>query len=358
MDVHRQLGASIGEFGGVTTAIDYGSVLREHNAVRRDSGIFDLSHMTLILLKGRPGALLERVATKKIREQKPMNMIGPTLFLNERGGIKDDVMIYKLGENEYLVVGNAVNHEKDLVWLESNSSKQGLNTSVIDANEELALLALQGPNSSRILGKLNSDVTRLRPLEFKLNVDLSGVRAMIVSRSGWTGEDGFEFVLSHDQAEKLFRKIVDMGVQPCGLAARDSLRIEMGYYLYGNEIDETTSPIESRYWIALDTDKLKEGSCIGCENAYQVYKRGVSKVLVGLRLSKKERTIPRKGASVIVDEETIVGKVTSGGYSPVLKRPLALAYVEASHALMGMRLNVVVRGKTLDAKVVDFPFIK
>lgn len=355
LTLHKELGASIGEFAGVKTAISFSSIIEEHRSVRSRAGIFDLSHMALIRVRGEDsGKLLEKLLSKRLSKHPPGHMIGPALFLNERGGIKDDVMTYKLSDRDWIIVGNAANLNKDVAWLESNVSLGGHHVEIYVLNEEYSLLALQGPSSPKILSSLfNVDVDNVGPLKFRTSLDLGGASIWIMSRSGWTGEDGFEFILKHSDAEKLFRTFVENGVKPCGLAARDSLRLEMGYYLYGHEIGEEVNPIEARYWMAVD---LGKSECIGCDIIRSVYERGVDRVLVGLRFSKKNRAVPRQGNGVFIGERRI-GHVTSGGYSPTIGRSIALAFLDTRNALMGSKVRVDIRGRTLEAKVVDYPFI-
>ncbi len=355
LELHKELGASIGEFAGVRTAISFSSIIEEHLSVRREAGIFDLSHMALIRVRGGgSGDLLEKLLSKRLSKYPSGHMIGPALFLNERGGIKDDVMTYKLSDGDWVIVGNAANLNKDVAWLESNASLEGYHVEISVLNEEYSLLALQGPRSPKILSSLfNVDVDNVGPLRFRTDLDLGGASIWIMSRSGWTGEDGFEFILRHSDAGKLFRTLVENSVKPCGLAARDSLRLEMGYYLYGHEIDEDVNPIEARYWMAMDLGKIE---CVGCDIIRSVYERGVDRVLVGLRFSKKDRAVPRQGNGVYIGERRI-GYITSGGYSPTIGRSIALAFLYSRNALMGSKVHVDIRGRAFEAKVVDYPFI-
>jgi aminomethyltransferase len=351
LDLHRSLGASIGEFAGYQTAISYGSVIDEHLSVRREAGIFDISHMTMILLSGQ-GLLevIDRLVPKKLDKLRKGFILGPTVFLNEEAGIKDDVLVYPLLSGDYLVVGNAVNLAKDLEWLEQHSPP---GSKVTLLNTEHSLLALQGPRSPELVKDLVPQAQELGRMSFLENVETSLGTIRLVSRSGWTGEDGFEFLAENNVAERLFMYFVNRGVKPCGLAARDTLRLEMGFLLYGQDMNEDTSPIEARYWIVFDQDKK---NCVGCEALHKKLREGAREVRVGLKLKKGERTIPRTGARVTLLGEGI-GRVTSGGYSPLLERPIAIAYLKPSHALMGLSVTVEVRGKQLEAKIVDFPFI-
>lgn len=351
LDMHKELGASIGEFANYQTVISYGSVIEEHLSVRNDVGIFDISHMTMILLKGKNWLeTIDNLVPKKVANLKKGVILGPTVFLNESAGIKDDILVYPLFNDEFLIVGNAINLQKDVEWLEKNAP---INSEIELLNDEYSLIAIQGPRSQEVVSSLISETNNLGKMAFLENIDtvLGGIR--LVSRSGWTGEDGFELIVRNDIAEKIYRYFINMNVRPCGLASRDTLRLEMGFLLYGQDMNEDITPIDARYWYVFDNDKQ---NCIGCNALRETMKKGARQVRVGLRFKKGERTIPRTGSRVMaLDEE--VGYITSGGYSPILERPIAMAYVKPSHALMGMTLNVEIRGKRLEAKVVDFPFI-
>lgn len=353
LDLHKRLGASVGEFAGILTAVSFGGVVEEHMAVRKSVGVFDVSHMALILLEGRGWTeALERLVPRGVSTAPRGVMLGPTAFLNERGGIKDDIMIYPLRSGGYVIVGNAVNLGKDARWLEEHAPGSG---EVKILNGEYCLLAVQGPRSAEVLKEVYEPVEGLRRLEFVEDVETGVGRVKVISRSGWTGEDGFEVLAETEAASKLFEYLVKRGVRPCGLAARDSLRLEMGYVLYGQDIDEETTPVEARYWHVFERGKK---GCVGCDAIAAQLRQGVTRVRVGLRTKKGERVIPRSGARITV-EGVEVGRVTSGGYSPVLERAIAMGYVRSSHALIGMTVEVEVRGgRMVEARLVDFPFIE
>ncbi len=354
-DVHKRLGAFFGEFAGWEAPINYGSVVEEHMAVRRSVGVFDLSHMGRILVKGADALrLLDHLVPRELVEE-PGYMYGPTAFLNERAGFRDDVMLYCLEPGLWLVVCNAANRVKVVEWLEEWASRLKLDVRVEDKTFEWAMLAVQGPESAKLMSKIRAhDVLGLEMLQFRRGVSVAGAQTVLVSRSGWTGEDGFEIILDVGEAGKLLEKIVEAGARPCGLAARDSLRMEMGYVLYGHEIDEDTNPVEARYWQVFRPGPKRE--CVGCDALLEALRRGAQRVRVGLKLEKKARIVPRPGDPVYVGD-TRVGVVTSGAYSPVLGRSIAQAYLDAYHALMGLRVEVERRGKRYQAKVVDFPFV-
>jgi len=199
-------------------------------------------------------------------------------------------------------------------------------------------------------------VLELKLLRFRQNVFLENVpaRTVLVSRSGWTGEDGFEIVAETSEGEKILRKVHELGVQLCGLAARDSLRMEIGFVLYGDEIDEETTPIEARYWWVFQPGP--KDYCVGCSALREAMRRGASKIRVAVKLGKGARVIPRKGDRILVEGEPI-GYITSGAYSPLLKRGIGQAYIRPSHALIGMPVQLEHRGKLFKAKIVDFPLV-
>ncbi len=360
-DVHRELGAGFGEFAGWETVIDYGSVVEEHLAVRRSVGFFDLSHMGRLIVSGSGATrLLDNLVPRSI-ESEPGTMVGPTAFLNEDAGFIDDVMTYNLG-GEWLVVPNAMNIEKDAEWMTSWAQRLGLNTMVEDKTMEWVLFAIQGPRAAELMKLLGapSEILGLRLLKFTRNVRLEAAKAtaLIVSRSGWTGEDGFEIIAEAGEGEKILRKAAELlpmlGGRLCGLGARDSLRMEVGFVLYGHEIDEETTPVDARYWWVYQPGPKED--CIGCQALRQALRRGAKKVRVGLKLGKKHRIVPRPGDKIYV-EGTEVGHVTSGAYSPVLRRSLAQAYIKPSHALMGLKVELERRGRRYPAKIVDFPLV-
>ncbi len=362
-DVHRELGAGFGEFAGWETVIDYGSVVEEHMAVRNTVGFFDLSHMGRLLVTG-PAAtqLLDKLVPRSI-ESAPGTMVGPTAFLNENAGFIDDIMTYNLGGDGWLVVPNAMNIERDAEWMTSWAEKLGLDVTVEDHTMDWVLFAAQGPRSAELMKLLGapSRVLELKALHFVRDVRLEavGAKALIVSRSGWTGEDGFEIIAEAGEGEKILRKAAELlpslGGRLCGLGARDSLRMEVGFVLYGHEIDEETTPVDARYWWVYQPGPKED--CVGCNALREAIRRGARRVRVGLRLGKKHRIVPRQGDKVIV-EDVEIGRVTSGAYSPVLRRSLAQAYLDPQHALMGMTVYVERRGRLYKAKVVDFPQVQ
>jgi aminomethyltransferase len=361
LDVHRELGGNPGEFAGWTTIIDYGSVIEEHLAVRRTVGLFDLSHMGRIILEGPDAAkLLDKLVPRSIESSEGM-MVGPTAFLTESAGFIDDVMLYNMG-GRWMFVPNAANIEKDRRWVEDWASKLNTNVKVVDRTLDWVLFAVQGPRAVELMKLLGvpREVLELKLLTFKTDVpfEAASARAVLVSRSGWTGEDGFEIVAEVNEGEKILRRAAELlpklEGKLCGLGARDSLRMEMGFVLYGHEIDENVTPVEARYWWVYQPGPKED--CVGCRALREAFRRGASKVRVGLKLQKGARIVPRQGDKVFVDDVE-VGYVTSGAYSPLLRRSIAQAYIKASHALMGFTVEVERRGRRYKAKIVDFPLV-
>ncbi len=358
-ELHRELGAVFTEFAGWEHPVDYGSVVEEHMAVRRAAGVFDLSHLGRIIVSGDDvKALLERLVPRSLRG-KPGVVDGPTAFLDENGGFIDDVLLYPLENGEWMIVANAARREEDKAWLTRWASSLGLDVEVRDETFNLALIAVQGPEALRVLARAGLDAALLeglRRMEFVENIDSPFGKLRVVSRSGWTGEDGFEIYAEPGVAARLFRTLVEKGAKPCGLGARDSLRMEVGFPLVDDELTREVTPVEARYWLVLDWGKVARGECVGCEAVWRRAREGVARVRLGVRLAKGEKGVPRKGDRLLVGDVE-VGRVTSGAYSPVLGRGIGQAYVEAGHALPGMEVRVERGRRLLRAKLVEFPFI-
>lgn len=361
LDVHKELGGNIGEFAGWTTVIDYGSVFEEHTAVRRTVGFFDLSHMGRLHVTGpKAYEILDKLVPRSI-ESREGQMVGPTALLNEKGGFIDDIMLYNLGSEGWLVVPNAVNIERDLQWIRLWAERLGYNVDVFDKTSEWTLFAVQGPRAADLMKLLGAgeDILGLRLLQFKRNVRLGEAHAsaVLVSRSGWTGEDGFEIIAEASEGEKILRKAAELlprlGGRLCGLGARDSLRIEVGFVLYGHEIDDETTPVDARYWWVYKPGPKKD--CIGCPALLEALRRGASKVRVGLKFEKGVRIVPRQGSKIYV-EDVEVGYITSGAFSPIINRGIAQAYIKPSHALIGLDVEVEYRKQRYKAKIDEFPF--
>ena len=359
-EYHREHGRLI-EFAGFEMPVWYEGIIPEHNAVRNAVGIFDTSHMGRMRAEG-PDAerFLNYVVTNDVSALEPGRGLY-TVMCNERGGIVDDLIIYKLTPDHFFVVYNASNREKDFKWFLRHS--EGFDVELKDVSDEIAMIAVQGPKTLRTLEKISSrplsDVERFQIVE----TELSGVEAM-AARTGYTGEDGFEvfiFDATPDRPEKalkvwdsLLEAGEEFGIKPCGLGARDSLRLEAGLCLYGNDIDESINPLEARLrWVV----KFKKPSdFIGREALLRIREEGVKRFRVGIKM--EERGIPRKGYEIWDGEgRQKIGVVTSGGYSPTLNVGIAMGYVPREYRKLGTPVKIDIRGRLAGGKIVKFhPF--
>ena len=348
--VEHELGGKMVDFGGWELPVQFGGILDEHAAVRERAGLFDVSHMGEITVKG-PGALALLQQTtcndvSKLQDGRAQynGLLYPT------AGFVDDILIYRNSPDDYFVVVNASNTDKDYQWLAEFA--KGSDAEVRNVSSDYAQLALQGPESERILQPMTDvDLSSMKYYHFaKGKVD--GIPA-IVSRTGYTGEDGFEVYLAPPEAPRLFRKFLEGGaVKPCGLGARDTLRLEAKMALYGNDIDQTTTPLEADLsWIV----KLEKGDFTGRDVLQRERAEGLGRKLVGFEMI--DRGIGRHGYP-IVDGSEQIGVVTSGTHSPTLKKAIGLAYLPLDRSTPGTEFHVMIRGKETRARVVPTPFYK
>jgi aminomethyltransferase len=351
-DAHVALGARIVEFAGWDMPLSYQGPADEHRAVRERCGLFDVSHMGEIEVRGpEAGAVCQEVTVNDVRRLR----IGDgqyTVLCNEQGGVLDDLIVFRTGAERYLLVVNAAHADADLAWIVARVAGRAI---VVDRSAELALLALQGPGSEVVLRTLTPlALGALRPFA-ALEGPVAGVPAL-VSRTGYTGEDGFELLVAADDAATLWQAVLDATRRreglPAGLAARDTLRLEAGLPLCGTDMDETTTPLEAGLgWVV----KLDKGTFIGRDALAAQAARGVARRLVGLALD--EPGIPRHGYPVWYDGAE-VGTVTSGTRSPTLGTFIGLAYVTTGASAPGTPVQVEIRGRRLSARVVDRPFYR
>jgi len=360
--LHRELGASFGEFAGWLVPMVYTSTVEEHMAVRTSAGVFDISHMGRLAVRG-PGALdlLEALYTKRISKVRDGFMSGPTLLLTPLARVVDDEMFYRVSGGEWYAVPNAAAADKVREIMEAEAAARGLDVEIVDLRDEYSLLALQGPKAVEAAEAIGAGwVAELKPLEFRVNVSFGPGEAFIVSRSGWTGEDGFEIWARHGDAERIFRALVEAGVKPIGIAARDTLRIEMGFVLGGHEYGEDPlrfpCALSLRYGMgAIDWGKT---GYRGWEALRACRREGVRWIRVGLVMKKKHaRFVPRQGYPILVEDQA-VGWVTSGTFSPVAGRGVGMGYVDVRYAITGEPVEVEARGRRYEAKLSDFPLIK
>lgn len=346
-ELHVRLGGRIIEFGGWDMPVQYSSIVEEHRAVRENAGLFDVSHLGRVELGG-PGALetLQRLATNDASTLE-VGRAQYSLLLNERAGIVDDIFVYRLPE-AYLVMINAATREKDIAWMRPRLNDAEL----VDRSDELATLALQGPAAVRLLQPLvDADLGGLRRNQH-VEANVAGTR-MLVARTGYTGERGLELFPPAAQSAELFERLLQLdGVKPCGLGARDTLRLEAGNRLYGQDMDEDTNPFEvGLEWVV----SFEKGDFVGREALLDVRERGPRRRLVGFETL--ERAVPRHGASVYVGGRP-VGVVTSGSFAPSLGKNVGFAFVPPEAAVVGTEIGVEIRGKEVAARVVETPFFR
>jgi aminomethyltransferase len=350
-DAHRALGAKMVDFGGWDMPISYGSQIDEHHQVRRDAGMFDVSHMTVVDLRGeqtRP-FLRKLVANSVDKLQKPGKALY-TCMLDEQGGVIDDLIVYFLAEDFFRLVVNAATREKDLAWINAQAAPFGVS---VTERPELAMIAVQGPNArEKVIGLLSADTA---PAARKIGkfvateaVTQDGV-PLFVARTGYTGEDGFEIVVAQEHAVALWNALLAVGVKPAGLGARDTLRLEAGMNLYGQDMDETVSPYEAALaW----TVSLDEGRDFTGRAALEAQKAaGVPRQMIGLVMD--EKGVLRHGQAVLTAAGN--GEILSGTFSPTLGKAIAFARVPAGE-LGAVRVDI--RGREVPVRVVKFPFVR
>ncbi|WP_340066657.1 glycine cleavage system aminomethyltransferase GcvT [Ascidiimonas aurantiaca] len=348
-ETHIALGAKMVPFAGYNMPVQYEGVNIEHETVRKSSGIFDVSHMGEFLVKGPNAlALIQKVssndASKLIEGQAQYSCLP-----NEDGGIVDDLIIYKIKEEEYLLVVNASNIEKDWNWI---SERNTMNAELVNISDDFSLLAVQGPETTRLLQSLTSvNLQDIKYYHFVVG-DFAGVAHVIISNIGYTGSGGFEIYCHNKDAQVIWDAIAKLDIKPIGLAARDTLRLEMGFCLYGNDIDDQTSPLEAGLgWITKFTKDFTNSEALKKQK-----EEGVSRKLVGFELT--ERGIPRKGYEIVDQEGQVIGIVTSGTMSPSLQKGIGLGYVPVAFSMPGSAIAIRIRKNDVPATVVKPPFYK
>ncbi|WP_071460108.1 glycine cleavage system aminomethyltransferase GcvT [Bacillus massilinigeriensis] len=353
LDLYSEYGGKTIDFGGWELPVQFSGIKEEHHAVRNKAGLFDVSHMGEFEVKGAGSlAYLQKLMTNDVSRLK-VGGAQYTAMCYENGGTVDDLLIYKLAEDDYLLVVNASNIEKDFQWMESKLTDD---VELKNVSDETAQLALQGPEAEKVLQRLtHENLAEIGFFKFKEEVDIVGKKAL-VSRTGYTGEDGFEIYCRPEDAAFLWKKILeagkDAGVQPCGLGARDTLRFEANLALYGQELSESISPLEAGIGFAV---KLGKDDFIGKEALNSQKENGVPRKLVGIEMI--DRGIPRHGYPVY-KEGKVIGEVTTGTQSPTLKRNIGLVLLDSEFAAIGTEVEVEIRGKQLKAVTVKTPFYK
>ena len=348
-DRHRDAGARLVDFAGWEMPVQYRGIREEHLGTRSGAGLFDVSHMGRLYLSG-PGAaeFLDGLLPCAVEGLSPGRM-AYTVLCNDEGGTLDDLAVYRLGAERFLLVVNAARTESDLAWILQRGPSHP--PRVGDRTGRQAMIAVQGPKAEGLVSSVVGGSCDALGF-FRFTMTEGGSARWLVSRSGYTGEDGFEIICPAGDGPGLWSALIEAGAEPAGLAARDSLRLEAGFCLYGHELSECTSPLEAGLAWTLALDKAR--AFPGREPLRRQSEAGVDRRLIGLALL--ERGIPRPG-QVVQDEGVEVGVVTSGTHSPVLQRGIAMAYASSGHDDVGRQLEVLVRGKAVAAEVVSLPFV-
>ncbi|MFS1512943.1 glycine cleavage system aminomethyltransferase GcvT [Chengkuizengella sp. SCS-71B] len=341
------------DFGGWELPVQFFGIQKEHEAVRNQAGLFDVSHMGEFIVTGKDAEhFIQHMTTNDVTKLN-LNQAQYTLMCYPDGGVVDDLLVYKISENEFMLVVNASNIDKDLEWLQKHITG---NVTIENKSDQTALLALQGPNAEKILSRVTADdIHSLSPFHFIQQAKVCGAEVLL-SRTGYTGEDGFEIYCSSEDASKVWEGLLNScepeELTPVGLGARDTLRFEARLPLYGQELSKDITPLEASLGFFV---KLDKGEFIGSKALTEQKQQGVSRKLVGIEMI--DRGIPRHGYSVFVDDKNI-GNVTTGTQSPTLKRNLGLAILDIDYTKLDTEVWVEIRGKKLKAKVIKAPFYK
>lgn len=352
--IHQQLGAKIVPFAGFDMPVRYSSDLDEHNTVRNGVGIFDVSHMGEFVVKGDDAlALIQRVSANDASALYD-GKVQYSYLPNGRGGIVDDLLVYRISEIEYMLVVNASNIDKDWQWINQHV-READNLTLVNVSADMCLFAVQGPLAAEALQPLTSADLTMGYYTFE-KTDFAGMANVIVSATGYTGAGGFEIYVSNHQAEAVWNAIMEAGkpydIKPIGLGARDTLRLEMGYNLYGNDITDETSPIEAGLgWVTKFTHDFVDADVLKAQK-----EQGVPRKLVGFAMI--DRGIPRGHYELADADGNTIGEVTSGTQSPTLGKGIGLGYVPTALSKPGSEIFVKVRDKLLKAEVVKLPFVK
>ena len=351
--VHTKLGAKMVPFAGYSMPVQYSGINDEHETVRSTVGVFDVSHMGEFILKGSDALdLIQRVTSNdasKLSDGKAQY----SCFPNETGGIVDDLIVYKIEDNSYMLVVNASNIEKDWNWLMKFNTK---NVEMHNISDKTSLLAVQGPKAMQVLQKLTAVNLADIPYYCFAKGEVAGCKNVLISNTGYTGAGGFEIYFENQYAEHIWNELMnagkEFGIKPAGLGARDTLRLEMGFCLYGNDIDDTTSPLEAGLgWITKFTKDFTNSQKLQLQK-----EQGITKKLVGFEMI--DRGIPRHDYVIADNDGKTIGRVTSGTQSPTLQKAIGMGYVDKAFAVEGTEIMINVRDKALKAKVIKMPFLK
>ena len=353
-DIHVKSNAKMVPFAGFNMPVQFEGVNAEHLQVRNSVGIFDVSHMGEFLVEGENAtSFLNYICSNDILLMSD-GKAQYNCITNPNGGVIDDSIVYKFSSNNYMIVVNASNIEKDWNWI--NKQNINFNNKLTNISDNTSLLAVQGPKANEVIQKLvDFDLSQLKSYSFIKN-DIKEIKKVIISTTGYTGSGGVELYVNNIDAIKLYNLLIEtgeyLGIKPIGLAARDTLRLEMGYCLYGNDIDDTISPIEAGLKWATKINK----DFIGKKHILNSIKNEIEKKIIGFVLN--ERGIPRKGYKIFDSKQNEIGVVTSGTMSPVLKKGIGMGYVKFSSAKLGSQILIQIRNKYVKSEIVKPPFIK
>ena len=352
-ETHKTLGAKMVPFAGYEMPVQYEGVIAEHITVRNSIGVFDVSHMGEFLIEGPNALKLVQSVCSNDAAHLAIGQAQYSCLPNSNGGIVDDLIVYRLKDTAYLLVVNASNIEKDWNWIQSRNSE---NVKMKNLSDDYSLLAIQGPAAVEAMQPLSSfDLSAIKFYHFKEG-DFGGIDGVIISATGYTGSGGFEIYCKNKDVKHIWNSIFEagnsFGIKPIGLAARDTLRLEMGYCLYGNDIDDNTSPIEAGLgWITKFSKTFTNS-----ENLQKESKEGVKQKLIGFELL--ERGVPRKGYEIVCADGLTIGEVTSGTMSPSLGKGIGMGYVKTNYTAVGTPIGIKIRKNIISAAVVKTPFCK
>lgn len=350
--IHKDLGAKMVPYAGFEMPVQYAGVNREHMIVREGVGVFDVSHMGQFFVKGpEVEQLLQHIGTNDASKVE-VGQAQYTCMTNENGGVIDDLIIYKLSQDEWMLVVNASNTDKDWEWI---NAQNRWDVTIENRTADRALLAIQGPKAIEAMQTLTQEnLSELPFYHFKI-APFAGVDNVLISATGYTGSGGFEIYFDKENAVTVWEKVMEagkeFGIEPCGLAARDTLRLEKGYCLYGNELNEEITPLEAGLgWIT----KLNK-DFIGKNTLVQQKEAGITKKLVGFKML--ERGVPRQDYKLVDENDQEIGFVTSGTQSPILKEGIGMAYINTDLAVVGKKVFIQIRNKNVAAEIVKTPFV-
>ncbi|NCT08760.1 MAG: glycine cleavage system aminomethyltransferase GcvT [Flavobacteriia bacterium] len=352
--IHEALGAKIVPFAGFQMPVQYEGVTIEHHTVRNSVGVFDVSHMGEFLVEGEHALALIQKVTSNDASKLAIGDAQYSCFPNENGGIVDDLICYRIKENTYMLVVNASNIDKDWNWI--TTYNKNFNAKLTNLSDEYSLLAIQGPKAVEAMQSLTSvDLSSIPFYKFKVG-DFAGIDHVIISATGYTGAGGFEIYCKNSDVEQIWHRVFEagksFGIKPIGLAARDTLRLEMGYCLYGNDIDDTTSPIEAGLgWITKFTKDFVNATFLAKQKEDKPTRK-----LVGFEMN--EKSVPRHGYDIVNANGDVIGIVTSGTMSPSIGKGIGMGYVTTEFSSLGSQINIQIRKNAIPATVVKFPFYK